>query len=210
MMHKPATPAAIFSALGEPSRLRVFETIIEESRNFDEKETSPLSKNTVGGLAQITGLSQSTISYHVKILHKARLIKTQRVDNKKYLFPTQNPINVFQKISTVLEESFVNDVKFCPLLPLKNIELQKIESLIDFLTLNGYRVDGTTGLKGASYGSIRFHVFKRKQPLEMPIHLNYFPITGEVSLSANIALFDSSKPSIDQLSQLIEKYLSVV
>ena len=69
--------AQIFRALGDPSRLAIFELIRECCG--DGSESSPVDvRNSVSEIARQFDLSLSTVSHHLKELRTAGLIRCER------------------------------------------------------------------------------------------------------------------------------------
>jgi DNA-binding transcriptional ArsR family regulator len=69
--------AKIFRALGDPSRLAIFELIRECCQEDSGHSTTDL-RNTVSEIAKRFDLSLSTVSHHLKELRAAGLIKCER------------------------------------------------------------------------------------------------------------------------------------
>lgn len=65
--------ANIFSALGDPTRLRVFQTLVEAGR--------PLN---VGELSTRTDLETNLVSHHLQCLKHCQLVDAERDGRKKY------------------------------------------------------------------------------------------------------------------------------
>lgn len=57
--------AEVFKAMGEPSRLKIIDYLNEGERCVSE-------------IAQLTGLSQSLVSHHLKILKSAGVVRQER------------------------------------------------------------------------------------------------------------------------------------
>jgi ArsR family transcriptional regulator len=68
----------IFAAFGEPMRLRIMELL--------PKEPNCMEMYNVVELAAELGLSQPTVSHHLKMLHKAGLVKSRRQCNSVYFY----------------------------------------------------------------------------------------------------------------------------
>ena len=78
----PAEPntqdlAKIFRALGDPSRLAIFELVREFCRE-DAGQTETDIRNSVSEIAKEFDLSLSPVSHHLKELRTAGLIKCER------------------------------------------------------------------------------------------------------------------------------------
>ncbi len=69
--------AAIFRALGDPSRLAIFEVIRESCADGNAHSDEDL-RNSVSEIAQQFDLSLSTVSHHLKELRTAGLIRCER------------------------------------------------------------------------------------------------------------------------------------
>jgi ArsR family transcriptional regulator len=69
--------AAIFRALGDPSRLAIFELVRECCQEGSGRSTADL-RNSVSEIAKRFDLSLSTVSHHLKELRTAGLIKCER------------------------------------------------------------------------------------------------------------------------------------
>ena len=76
---KPRTQdlAQIFRALGDPSRLAIFELVRECCQEDSGHSTADL-RNSVSEIAKQFNLSLSTVSHHLKELRTAGLIKCER------------------------------------------------------------------------------------------------------------------------------------
>ncbi len=79
--------AAIFSALGEPTRLRIMQilprkAICEDMYNVIE-------------LAQELGLTQPTVSHHLKLLRQAGLVECRRQCNSVYFYVNQGVVRAW-------------------------------------------------------------------------------------------------------------------
>jgi len=76
----------IFSSLAGETRLRLLMTLREKSLNCTDSTRCDLSERCcdVSELADALGLAVSTISYHLKELRLAGLIKTERRINHIY------------------------------------------------------------------------------------------------------------------------------
>jgi ArsR family transcriptional regulator len=57
--------AALFSALGDPSRVRILAALLDQDLN-------------VGQLAEQVGLSHSAVSHHLRHLRQMRLVRAQK------------------------------------------------------------------------------------------------------------------------------------
>jgi len=80
--------ARIFRALGDPSRLAIFELVRECCREDSGHSTADL-RNSVTEIANQFDLSLSTVSHHLKELRGAGLIKCER--QGQHIFCSVNP-----------------------------------------------------------------------------------------------------------------------
>ena len=80
--------AWIFRALGDPSRLAIFELVRECCREDSGHSTTDL-RNSVSEIAREFDLSLSTVSHHLKELRTAGLIKCER--QGQHIFCSVNP-----------------------------------------------------------------------------------------------------------------------
>jgi DNA-binding transcriptional ArsR family regulator len=69
--------ARIFRALGDPSRLAIFE-LVRESCQEDSGHSAADLRNSVSEIAKQFDLSLSTVSHHLKELRTAGLIRCER------------------------------------------------------------------------------------------------------------------------------------
>ena len=94
--HDPRPPrivteaAQLFSALGEPARLRLMELLYD-------------GPHCVGELAEETGEGMSAVSQRLKLLHQARLLRRERVGKHIYYSLADNHVreiieNVFDHV----------------------------------------------------------------------------------------------------------------
>ena len=80
--------ARIFRALGDPSRLAIFQLIRECCREDDGHSADEL-RNSVSEIAGQFNLSLSTVSHHLKELRSAGLIRCER--QGQHIFCSANP-----------------------------------------------------------------------------------------------------------------------
>jgi len=80
--------ARIFRALGDPSRLAIFQLVREYCREDSGQSTTDL-RNSVSEIAREFDLSLSTVSHHLKELRIAGLIKCER--QGQHIFCSVNP-----------------------------------------------------------------------------------------------------------------------
>jgi DNA-binding transcriptional ArsR family regulator len=93
---KDETLSLIFKALGDPTRLRIFQTLcccartLEEGVQVDESGTCrPGGSLSVGEVCCQFGGSMSTISHHLKELRLAGLIRTEK--RGRWIYCSVNP-----------------------------------------------------------------------------------------------------------------------
>lgn len=79
--------AAIFSALGEPTRVHIMEILPREAICED--------MYNVIELAQELGLTQPTVSHHLKLLRTAGLVKCRRQCNSVYFYVNQSAVRAW-------------------------------------------------------------------------------------------------------------------
>ncbi|UPV76969.1 metalloregulator ArsR/SmtB family transcription factor (plasmid) [Halorussus limi] len=65
--------ANIFSALGDPTRLRIFQTLVESDEPLNVSE-----------LCDRTGLGTNLVSHHLQCLKNCQLVDAERDGRKKY------------------------------------------------------------------------------------------------------------------------------
>ncbi len=75
----------VFEALGEPMRLRIMELLPREPRCMD--------MYNVIELAAELGLSQPTVSHHLKMLRGAGLVKSRRQCNSVYFYTDMRAVD---------------------------------------------------------------------------------------------------------------------
>jgi DNA-binding transcriptional ArsR family regulator len=80
--------ARIFRALGDPSRLAIFELVRECCRE-DYGHSATELRNSVSEIAREFDLSLSTVSHHLKELRTAGLIRCER--QGQHIFCSVNP-----------------------------------------------------------------------------------------------------------------------
>lgn len=69
--------ARVFKALGDPTRLAIFE-LIREAVDPDEGHSSKELQNSISQIAAQFELSLSTVSHHIKELRGAGLVRCER------------------------------------------------------------------------------------------------------------------------------------
>ena len=80
--------AKIFRALGDPSRLAIFE-LVRECCNEDSAHSADDLRNSVSEIAKQFDLSLSTVSHHLKELREAGLIRCER--HGQHIFCSVDP-----------------------------------------------------------------------------------------------------------------------
>jgi DNA-binding transcriptional ArsR family regulator len=90
--------ARIFRALGDPSRLAIFE-VVRAACTDDSAHSSEELRNSVTEIAREFDLSLSTVSHHLKELRTAGLIRCER--RGQHIFCSVNP-DVLQVVDRFL------------------------------------------------------------------------------------------------------------
>jgi ArsR family transcriptional regulator len=91
-MTKEETLAAIFKALGDPTRLRIFEFLRCCDRDVEIDEVGdcrPAGSLSVGEVCCRPDQSMSTVSHHLKELRLAGLIRTEK--RGRWIYCSVNP-----------------------------------------------------------------------------------------------------------------------
>jgi DNA-binding transcriptional ArsR family regulator len=71
--------AAIFNALSDPTRLRIFDILRRRCWELDEADGAEAASGpTVGAIVAEVHVSGATVSHHLKELRQAGLIRTER------------------------------------------------------------------------------------------------------------------------------------
>ncbi len=86
--------AAIFKVLGEPARLQLLSYIASQ----------PKQEACGCDLIEPLGLSQPTVSHHLKVLFQAGLLNKERRGNWIYYLINQDRIAMLQKVLTMNEQ----------------------------------------------------------------------------------------------------------
>ncbi|MCP4141728.1 MAG: winged helix-turn-helix transcriptional regulator [Chloroflexi bacterium] len=77
--------AELFSALSDPSRVRIIATLLEGETN-------------VGALAKIVGISESAISHQLRTLRQMRLVRARRQGREVYyVLDDAHVADIFQR-----------------------------------------------------------------------------------------------------------------
>ena len=85
--------AQIFSALGDPARLRLLELLYDGT-------------HCVGELAEETGEGMSAVSQRLKLLHKARLLERNRIGKHIYYSLADNHVReILESVFDHVEEN---------------------------------------------------------------------------------------------------------
>lgn len=85
-----ADAAAVFSALADDTRLRIVQTMARSPRELCECHIVPLF-----------GLSQSTISYHLKVLREAGIVESEK--RGLWAYYRVNPRALMAAVKTLAE-----------------------------------------------------------------------------------------------------------
>ncbi len=78
--------AEIFSVLSNPTRLEIYNHILQEACECDLGNKRGLSGNCVSKISEALEINQPTVSNHIKELMRAGLIDIRKVGNVNYLF----------------------------------------------------------------------------------------------------------------------------
>jgi ArsR family transcriptional regulator len=83
--HTAAHVAELFSAFSDTSRVRILSAIVEQETNTSR-------------LAEMTGLSESAVSHHLRGLRQMRIVQTRR-DGKEVYYSVMDPhiVELFQQ-----------------------------------------------------------------------------------------------------------------
>lgn len=101
----PQALAAVFKALGDPTRLGIFRTLCCCAEGMEVDETGdcrPAASLSVGEVCCRFGGSMSTISHHLKELRLAGLIRMEK--RGRWIYCSVNPTSL-ELIRGFLEES---------------------------------------------------------------------------------------------------------
>lgn len=74
--------STIFRALADPTRIRIFAILRKQCWELDQSEAEDVTGPTVGAILREAGISGATLSYHLKELRHANLIRTERCGRK--------------------------------------------------------------------------------------------------------------------------------
>jgi ArsR family transcriptional regulator len=70
--------AAIFKALSDPNRLRIFRLLQDRSAGKGVPDGCGSGPICVNGLAERLGITQSAVSQHLRLLKQAELVRAER------------------------------------------------------------------------------------------------------------------------------------
>ena len=88
--------AEILKALSNPARLDILAWLKEPEAHFSSQE-HPLSMGVCASQFERCGLSQSTVSAHLQVLHRAGLVTTRRVGQWIFYHRNEDTIAAFLK-----------------------------------------------------------------------------------------------------------------
>ncbi|KXK26989.1 MAG: Helix-turn-helix domain protein [candidate division WS6 bacterium OLB20] len=200
--------ADAFTALSDPSRLKIYTTLVIESGKCDLDETLPVAMNTVTGLTKLSGLAQSTVSHHVRKLKEAELVEEHPKGGKKYLFPVKSGIEYNRYITDLFTEALQNDkTLYTDILPGYTFEQKDFTEAVEFLALNDFLLQGPTSLD-SSYGAVRFHLYNPKRKDTISIELTYTPVNGELHIGHLKRFTSLLESDIKRLKNLISRFVS--
>jgi DNA-binding transcriptional ArsR family regulator len=75
--------SAVFKALSDPTRLRIFDILRRQCWELDQSEDAEAAAGpTVGAVLREIHVSGATLSHHLKELRQAGLIRTERCGRK--------------------------------------------------------------------------------------------------------------------------------
>lgn len=80
--------AGVVSALGEPHRLELLELLCQCERNVET-------------LAELLGLGLTTVSHHLQVLKRARLVEHVKVGRRVYYSATQMALSLWSAVSGI-------------------------------------------------------------------------------------------------------------
>ena len=92
---------AIFKALANPTRLEILKWLKAPEIHFPDYVSPSTEGNLgvcVGHIHQKSGLTQSTISEHLSILHRAGLVTATRVGQWTYYTRNEEAIHALSKL----------------------------------------------------------------------------------------------------------------
>jgi DNA-binding transcriptional ArsR family regulator len=88
----------IYKALASPLRRRILAWIKEPSLHFTEKYMSFSNGVSAGQIHERCGVSKSTISTHLAILHNASLVTSSRVGQWIFFKRNEDVVNAFIEV----------------------------------------------------------------------------------------------------------------
>jgi DNA-binding transcriptional ArsR family regulator len=129
-----------FTALGDPTRLKIYLKIIELAATASLADKPIIASNTASQLNTIFDLAKSTISHHIEQLLAAELIFIVCKNRHNYLFP--NFVKI-QEFSTFLDTEVLTyfhngQMQLCGQIYLA-APIDNILTFCDFLKINSYR-----------------------------------------------------------------------
>jgi ArsR family transcriptional regulator, lead/cadmium/zinc/bismuth-responsive transcriptional repressor len=81
--HTAAHVAELFGAFSDTSRVRIISVLVEGEQN-------------VGTLAEVTGLSQSAVSHHMRALRQMRLVEARKEGRQVFYCLDSHVANLFR------------------------------------------------------------------------------------------------------------------
>lgn len=98
------TQIDLFKALGSPKRLQILAWLKEPRAHFREQKDGDLVDDGVCGLliAEKLGVSQPTVTEHMRILQQAGLVRSKRV--RQWTFYQRDEARIADLKSTILSE----------------------------------------------------------------------------------------------------------
>jgi DNA-binding transcriptional ArsR family regulator len=78
--------AELFKVLSDPTRVRIIQALIENE------------ETRVRDLAEMVGMSQSSVSHHLRILRHFRLVRTRREGKEAYYSPDDAHVELLLRV----------------------------------------------------------------------------------------------------------------
>ncbi len=78
--------AELFKVLSDPTRVQIIQTLIEDE------------ETRVRDMAEAVGMSQSSVSHHLRILRNFRLVRTRRVGKEVYYSPDDDHVELLLRL----------------------------------------------------------------------------------------------------------------
>jgi DNA-binding transcriptional ArsR family regulator len=186
-----------FKALSHQVRLELLELIYQESLFCDLNENYPLARNTISGLAELIGLSNSTVSHHVNILRTAEIIRQKRQQGNIYLFINTD---IFSKLTEIQAKILSGSEKVEVELGFeRQIEHAEFVSASEFVSLHGFKIRGPVSLK-SDPESLRCY-FQPAKNLSVRIGASYTAVNGKIAFLRN-----TEPKSLKYLSKITSLY----